>query len=350
MTLHLRGPAKVVRQFCHLLYTLATAARQLCSCLEARILRVQLRSSPVGSRPRIAFFTIVLNGEPWLNLNIEHIYKHASQIFIIEGATRADRVSHYWDGDVSSYCTADGHSIDNTMDVLRQIKASDKEDKVRIITREGPWNGKTEMCNSFLPYVDADYLWQLDTDEFYKDDDIEAIIQHLQNNPETSSVMFHAKYFFGSMNSIIAGQYGNGEGEWLRVFKYHKDFVWLRHEPPRYGDQVTGRTVETLTPLQKELTKALGIYMYHYSYVLEKTIRFKEQFFENPGLVPCLKRIRAQLAAGQNPIEVDLPKLRPFGDLFVVPFTGTHPEPIARHMDELLKLEIRVSGANGDER
>jgi len=336
----------IIGRTLHSMCLAVRGAQRLIDHASIAMVRHRLTPTSVGVRPRIAFFTIVLNGEPWLEINIRHIYPYATQIFIVEGATQADGRKHYWDGDATGYCTTDGHSIDDTRTILRRlVDEYDPEGKIHVITYDGPWNGKTEMCNSFLHLVDANYLWQLDVDEFYHAADIERIIAYLEDHPDVTSVMFYAKYFFGSLRSIIAGQFGNGSLEWLRIFKFHKDFVWLRHEPPRYGDPTTGKTVETITPLSKEETKAMGVYMYHYSYVLEDAIRFKEQFFYNPGLFSCLKRIRLQLAKGENPVEVHLQKLDSFGDLFVVPFTGSHPEPIVEHWDELLRLEIKTANA-----
>ena len=299
------------------------------------------RPRPERRKPRIAFFSIVLNGEPWLKLNIQHIYPYASQIFIVEGATRADGKSHYYDGDADGFCTREGHSIDDTLGVLTSLKQRDVENKIRIIKKDRPWNGKTEMCNSFLNLVDAEYLWQLDVDEFYKEEDIEKIVDYLHIHPETTCVQFYAKYFIGSFDAISVGEFGNEAGEWNRIFKFSKDVVWQRHEPPLLVDRKTRVSMDKIVLLDRRKTHSMGIYMYHYSYVTEKDIVFKERFFGTEGLTDYLRYVRRRIESKAWPVQLTFDKFRR-GDVYLVEFNGVHPEPIQNDLSKLRRLELSI--------
>lgn len=299
------------------------------------------RQSSDNGRPRIAFFTLVLNGSPWLKLNIENIYPFASQIFIIEGATKADGEKHYFDGDAEGYYTSDGHSIDETLKEIEYLKSIDSENKITVISKKGEWNGKTEMCNSFMHLVQADYLWQLDVDEFYKPEDIKKVIAYLSEHPEVTCVQFYAKYFIGSFDTISVGEFGNAHFEWNRIFKVNKYCRWLRHEPPKLVDNRVGKPMDEINLLNRIKTMAMGIYMYHYSYVTRKDILFKEQFFGTPDLVDYLVRVKKEIDISAYPIKLTHQKFAERGDVYLVKFEGEHPEPIQKILIQLRTMELQ---------
>lgn len=279
---------------------------------------------------RIAFFSIVLNGSPWIRLNIESIYPFASQIFIIEGAEKR----------AEGYCTVDGHSIDDTLRDIDYLKSIDTEKKIIIIKNSRIWNGKTEMCNSFLHLVKADYLWQLDIDEFYKQEDIQKVKKFLGEHPETTCVQFYAKYFIGSFESISIGEFGNSPHEWNRIFKVNKYCKWLRHAPPKLVDTRTGRPMDEIDLLTRDATRGMGIYMYHYSYVTQKDIVFKEKFYHTPDLVEYLTRVKREIDTKSYPIRLVHQKFAERGDVYLVKFDGEHPLPIKNNLADLTLLEL----------
>ncbi len=114
----------------------------------------------------VSFGMIVLNGEPFLRYNYRALYPFAQQIIVVEGAAPA----------AASIATADGHSTDGTLEVLRRLKAEeDPEDKLLIVTAEdegypnGFWPGeKHEQSRAYARRATGDYLWQVDVDEFYQ--------------------------------------------------------------------------------------------------------------------------------------------------------------------------------------
>jgi cellulose synthase/poly-beta-1,6-N-acetylglucosamine synthase-like glycosyltransferase len=151
---------------------------------------------------KITFGCIVFNiletlPENMFEYCIQNIYEYAHEIIIVEGATKA--ISHYWDGDTSTF-TSNGRSTDGTIEYL--YKLQEKYPKIKIIIGDGFWNGKTEMCNAYASIATGDYIWQLDSDEFYHENDIIKIIRLLDlQNPD--SVHFYANHFFGGFNYVI---------------------------------------------------------------------------------------------------------------------------------------------------
>ncbi|HEY7160510.1 MAG TPA: glycosyltransferase family A protein, partial [Acidobacteriota bacterium] len=96
---------------------------------------------PAGSKfPRISFGIIVLNGEPFTKYCLRSIYPFAFEIFVVEGASlQAAEIS-----------TADGHSLDNTLETLRSFQIQeDPEKKLQIITKDGFWSEKDEQSQAY---------------------------------------------------------------------------------------------------------------------------------------------------------------------------------------------------------
>src|SRR5688572_53959 len=128
---------------------------------------------------RISFGMIVLNGEPFVRYNLRALYPFAHQIIVVEGATPG----------AAAIASPDGHSTDGTLETLQHFKAEeDPENKLTIITRDGFWPEKDEMSQAYAELATGDYLWQIDTDEFYLPRDMERVLLLLQANPDITAM------------------------------------------------------------------------------------------------------------------------------------------------------------------
>lgn len=229
--------------------------------------------------PKISAFSIVFNIEQTLpegmfQACVASLYPHVSEWIIVEGATRAK--NHYFDGN-AAYFTRDGRSTDKTLDILYSLP--DNDNKIKIFRSKGWWDGKTSMCQVASDHAVGDYLWQVDSDEFYKEDDIPKIID-LIDSKKPDTISFNANNFFGDFNHYI-GAWGTEWGNavpWKRIFKTSVGGRWESHEPPVYrrGDGASsGRIIDVAE------TQRLGVDMYHYCYVSHSQVRFKSKFYGN---------------------------------------------------------------------
>jgi len=114
---------------------------------------------------KVCFGMIVFNSDFVLKECLEAVYPFASQILISEGCVQ------YWQD--KGFTT----STDRTNEIIDNFPDPDK--KITII--HGTYKEKTEQANAYIPYIkeDTDYLWNLDSDEIYKGEDIKAIIDLL---------------------------------------------------------------------------------------------------------------------------------------------------------------------------
>ncbi|WP_298815789.1 glycosyltransferase family A protein [Chloroflexus sp.] len=236
----------------------------------------------MSGQPRITFGMIVLNGEPFLRYNLRAIYPFAHQIIVAEGAS--PRAAHA--------ATADGHSIDGTLEALYRFKAEeDPDDKLIIVTAEmcghanGFWPGeKDEQSRAYAGRATGDWLWQIDVDEFYHPADMARVVTFLQQHPDTTCLCFRAYHFWGGFDYLVDGglfwhrQYqGEPWGRYRRVLRWQPGFRYDTHRPPTIVDQ-QGRDI---TRRRMRYADAFGVWMYHYYMVFPHQFTRKGAYYQN---------------------------------------------------------------------
>lgn len=210
---------------------------------------------------KIAFGMIVLNGNYVLKEVLESVYPFASQIVIAEGPVR------YWQQKGLSI------SNDGTNDILDNFP--DPLAKIHVIHSQ--YNEKDEQCNAYIPHIndDIDYLWNLDSDEVFKPEDIERIIQLLHDEKYTS-VGFKSCTFFGGFDHIMGGF--EEQAEFLRIRKFYPGSFWATHRPPTLSHKVKNTLPEKHLNFNK-LYDDFGVRMYHYSYTFPKQVYEKLKYY-----------------------------------------------------------------------
>ena len=224
----------------------------------------QSRSSQSNAQtfPRITFGIIVLNGEPFTRYCLRALYPHAHQLLVVEGAVEKAR----------SIATPDGHSTDSTRETLASFKAhEDPEDKITIISRDGFWADKVVMSHAYTELATGDYLWQVDSDEFYLDEDIEKIRNLLAKDPTIDGATFRWRLFWGNENYITDGWFlRSGAGDVNRLFRWEKGFYYDHYGKHPNGPTVTrpdGFRLNDGNWLSASQLAKDGIYQYHFSLV-----------------------------------------------------------------------------------
>lgn len=267
---------------------------------------------------KITFGMIVFNAEKnlpdgMLRCCIENVYDIAHEIIIVEGATRA--INHRFDGDTSKF-TTNGKSVDNTIEIIKSIP--DPLKKITLIESNGFWDGKTQMCNAWASIATGDYVWQLDSDEFYHVEDMKKMIKYLEVE-KPDAVYFNAFHFFGGLDYCI-DERGHpaewGTGPWYRLFRHTPGKSrWISHEHPIY--ETDGIICNNGKLVDQHKSMEIGIKMYHYSYVDYKQIAFKTEFFKNPIYPIAWENFKMNK------------DYEPLGAR-ALPFDGEHPEIIKK--------------------
>lgn len=284
----------------------------------------------MNSDIKIAFSMIVFNGSFFIEPVLEAIYNQAHQILISEGCVG------YWKD--KGFTT----STDGTNDIIHSFYDPDKKIKIA----HGTYDEKTEQSNALSRYFqDSDYVWQLDSDEVYKEDDIKVISKLLKNGGYTSAGL-KSLTFYGGFDYTLGGF--ERSAEFHRIGKSGPNAFWGQHRPPQIvvpGQPLTYRHHLDMNVLYERY----GVQMYHYSYVsprqvYEKIKYYKEYLSKDNCIDNYFDEVFAPWVVGtadeRRAIEDRFNGVHEFqpgyrGECRTEWFTGEHPETIAKRLPEL---------------
>jgi ADP-heptose:LPS heptosyltransferase/glycosyltransferase involved in cell wall biosynthesis len=252
----------------------------------------------------IHFFTIVLNGEPFIRRHFE-VFMQLPLMWhwhVVEGV--ADLVKDTaWSlsngGRIADCLHSEGLSSDGTTEYLDAMKNGFPE-KITIYRKGGGrfWDGKLDMVNTPLSNVNEEcLLWQIDVDEFWTVEQIVAGHSLFARHPEKTAAFYRCRFFVGPALVVTSrNTYGNHtDYEWLRTWRYKPGDRWLSHEPPRLcRKDRNGRWIDLsgIEPIRHCETDAKQLVFDHYAYVTENQLRFKEIYYGYEGALDRWKALQ----------------------------------------------------------
>jgi len=254
----------------------------------------------------ISFGMIVKDGMPFVKYSLQCIYPLNCEIIII-----------------------DGGSTDGTLEYIKDLK--DEDNKIALI--EGKWKDKTEQCNEYMRRAKGAWVWQLDSDEVYKKNDLTNTIEFLGTTTE-NVLCIPIINFFRNLSTIVV------DGLWstppVRIFRHEKGNLYTGHRPP------------TVKRSNGKILKSLGYTLYtaiiyHYSHIGIDRVRKKAQYYsENLKAHPIYSRYtewfeKVYMSNQQTNLHIT-------GGGTARKFESTHPEVIEEalkrnELSEFLKKE-----------
>ena len=281
---------------------------------------------------KIAFGMIVFEGDYVLKQCLEQVYPFATQILISEGPVE------YWQSKGKKT------SEDNTNKILNEFP--DPENKIKIV--HGQFREKDEQCRAYMQYLrdDIDYIWNLDSDEVYKTEDIEKIIDFLEKEKPTS-VGIQSCTFYGGFDHYLTGFELNRDN-FLRIFRVVPGSTWATHRPPTilypHGTNIIRKHVPS-----DWMFNYLGVQMYHYSYVFPRQVQTKISYYkEKVSGENCIDNYYEEVYLPwvngdedeRKKIEskyLGVHEFKPYarGECYTNKFKLSHPESIQKEMNSL---------------
>lgn len=279
---------------------------------------------------KIAFGMIVFEGDYVLNECLEQVYPFASQILISEGPVQ------YWQNKGKTT------SEDKTNEILNNFYDPDK--KIKII--HGQFKEKDEQCKAYMNYIDpdTDYIWNLDSDEVFKTNDLIKMKDFLIDEAPTS-VGIQSCTFYGGFDYFLTG-FETKVDNFLRIFKYQNGANWKTHRPPtiEYKTHINRKHINSL-----ELFEKTNIQMYHYSYVFPNQVYKKISYYKDAvSGNNCIDNYFHEVylpwitsnTEQKNIIEKKYDGVHEFkphirGSCKTSKFTGSHPESIIKNLNKL---------------
>jgi len=245
---------------------------------------------------KIHFFTIVLNGMPFIKNHIENFKKITPQWHwhIIEGVAELKNDTA-WSvangGRVEDSFHKNGLSNDGTTEYLDSLKQQ-FPNQISIYRKPNGifWNGKIEMVNAPLPSISEEcLLWEVDVDEFWLTPQINKVHELFNNNPKKFAAFYYCNYFVGP-DIIVSTRSGpnNPSSNWERTWRFLPHFRWAAHEPPTLVEKMYSGEIKIVRNrgiFSQEETEKVGLVFQHYAYVFQSQLQFKEVYYGYQGAV-----------------------------------------------------------------
>lgn len=239
----------------------------------------------------VHFFTIVLNGMPFIKYHIEVFSRLAFKWHwhIIEGVAdlkndTAWSLAH--GGRISDELHANGLSNDGTTDYLDELKNKYPDNITLYRKGNGQfWNGKLEMVNAPFANINEEcILWEVDVDELWTAEQLSKGRELYILNPQKTASYYLCNFFVGEKLVITSkNTYGNyTDFEWLRTWKYKPGDKWLTHEPPVLGRKNNDGKWDDLAkidPFIHAVTQYHQLIFQHFAYVIPEQLKFKEKYY-----------------------------------------------------------------------
>lgn len=243
----------------------------------------------------VHFFTIVLNGMPFIKHHIEqfrflpfswhwHIVEGVAELVGDTGWSLANG------GQIPENCHKDGYSVDGTSAYL-DLLVDAYPDQVTVYRKPSGsfWQGKLEMVQAPLQNISEPcLLWQIDADECWTYLQLVDGWHLFEKEPQRTAAYYWCHFFVGP-HLVVSSRncYSQLEGqEWLRTWRYQPGDRWQAHEPPRLFRSVEqGQPVDvaSLCPFTNNETEAHGLVFQHFAYTTIEQVRFKEQYYGYTG-------------------------------------------------------------------
>src|SRR6185369_11397562 len=285
---------------------------------------------------KITFGMIVLNGEPYVRYNLRSLYPFAHQIIVVEGACPS----------AAAVATVDGHSTDGTLALLQEFKLNeDPDDKIIIVTAQddghlnGFWSEKNEMSKAYARRATGNYLWQVDSDEFYHEDQVKRLMGILEREkPDT--VSFPMITFWGGLDYITDSFYliRDNAREYHRLFAWAPGYSYKTHFPPTVVDE-NGVDLRKKHWLRARDIEKYNIFLYHYSLLFPLQVFNKVSYYKARNCNDIDSWEESVYRRLEKPFRVHN-VYRHIG--WLERFSGEHPLQVSKMMNDIANFSILV--------
>lgn len=239
-----------------------------------------LREKVLGQKNlSISVGMIALNAEDTIEKSLKSVYNCAKQIIVVVGAVKDYALVNQDMVNIS----AKGHCIDNTVDILNNF--NDPAGKIEIVYMSDNrfWYNKAEMQNEIAKRVTGDIYMKVDSDEIYKEHDIERIRNEFILDKDLAIFRYKFYHFWHNFNQYAVG--GQWESKMTRCWRWNKGYRHSEGDPVgfNYFFDENDNKVDAPKYKVKEVDDRL---VYHLNYAGQKSnkIQAKIKYYQNRGI------------------------------------------------------------------
>jgi len=242
----------------------------------------------IDSKPRIVQCVQCVGEETLIEACILQLYDQVDKIIVIEGGTQ-NKVA-------AGQATKDGHSLDRTVAIIKDVKANkDPDKKIIFVQIDRPWASLEELKNTFFQYMqDGDWMLITDADEFITPETVDLLREAISVEPYATEFV-PTFYHFWKDRRFVRNPAKLGFGvQHQRFIKFQQGLHYVNHPVARDKDGVC--TYFDPKYLGRRFVLP-NFDIFHYSYMnfKQKDIAEKKAFYEKELTDPAANNERSMI-------------------------------------------------------
>ena len=186
----------------------------------------------LGAKPQIVQCIQVCNEEKLVEACMLQLYDKVDRIIVIEGAVQSKVAA--------GQATPDGHSLDRTVEIIKDVKANkDPDNKIIFVQIDRPWQDLEELKNSFFQYMkQGDWMLITDADEFIMPEVADKLREAISLEPWATEFVPAAFYHFWRDANHIRKPSGDWGQQHQRFIRFQLGINYQNHPVARDGNGV----------------------------------------------------------------------------------------------------------------
>ena len=287
----------------------------------------------MDSKPRIVQCIQACNEEQLIEACMLQLYDKVDKIIVIEGAVQ-NKVA-------AGQATKDGHSLDRTVEIIKDVKANkDPDKKIVFVQIDRPWEHLEELKNTFFQYMqEGDWMLITDADEFIKPEVVDLLRESISLEPWATEFVPGGFYHFWRDTNHIRKPSGDWGQQHQRFIRFQQGLNYANHPVARDANGVC-TYFDPRYLARRFVLKEFVIYHLSYCKDGEEEIKAKKDFYDKELGQEKHGDVGAYARGGQTDEFLDQTE-----DLeTVLRFDGKLPDvvellPLALREDEFLKSQ-----------
>ena len=207
----------------------------------------------------------VHNEEGWVEYNLSNNYDEFDIIRVVEGAVTGRPGS-----------TSDGHSTDNTLDLIRNFP--DPDNKIELITADRHFKSLEEQKQTFLDYAnEGEWLFIVDCDEFYLEGEVNRVRKAIEKHPKATEIIPTFFHFYRDFFHLRA-PHPEWQPQHQRIIRYQPGLRYHTHPVATDGQ---GRCTYFTPEYQPSRYTIPNLHIFHYGHAKgEEFHKMKAEFYK----------------------------------------------------------------------
>lgn len=283
----------------------------------------------IDYQPRVVQCIQACNEEALIEPCILQLYDQVDRIIVIEGAVQS-KVD-------AEQATPDGHSLDRTVEIIKDVKANkDPDNKIIFVQIDRPWESLEELKATFFQYMqDGDWMLITDADEFIMPTVVDDLRLAISMEPHATEFVPAGFYHFWRDANHIRKPSGDWGQQHQRFIKFQPGLQYQNHPVARDKEGVC-TYFDPRYLARRFVLPSFRVYHYSYCKDSDEEIEKKKAFYDAELGQEKHGDVGAYARGGQTDEYVAQTE-----DLdTVLRFDGLHPPAMEQHPFVLRKDEF----------